>query len=129
MDHGVGKRIAVGKLSRSQSYRQTISNGQAYIRRLTKHITTAKVADGTKISKVGYHVVERMLNRKITTPKIIDSLENPLHITSTRTDAKGPSKQYIGESATSTVNPQDEKLSTVWPTSTQRRRKYTKGGR
>ena len=129
-DHKVGRRKAEGVLSKRQLHRQTILNGKAKVAKLTETIKNAKVKDGGKIEEVGYHVVERMLNRRINSKQIVDSLENPLKITGTKTDDSGRvSKRYIGEKATSSVNPKSNKLATIWRTGKSKRKKYSKGGK
>ena len=118
-----------GKLQKKKVPHHTIHNGKKIIENFNKRLSETKVADGTKVNKATKHVIKRMLERKIKANSIVDSLEKPLYISDEKVNAKGSSKQYIGEEATSVVNPNKETVVTTWSTGSRQRKRYKKGGK
>lgn len=84
-----------------------------------------KSSDGVKIKGYSSHVLDRMKERDIDEASMEDAIKHPLHITPDKIDSTGqPSRQYIGKKVTAAVNPETGVITTCWPTSSQRRRKY-----
>jgi hypothetical protein len=79
--------------------------------------------DGIHVSAT-IHSIERLKERNVSLEDAIDSLTKPLDISKIKYDELGrPSKQYIGEKATTAVNPQNGNITSEWKTSSKRARK------
>ena len=84
-------------------------------------------ADGISTSTTK-HMLMRLKERGVDFSSVEDALTNPLHITETRIDNKQrPSRKYIGETATVTINPENGKLTSTWRTGKDKLKKYRKG--
>lgn len=67
--------------------------------------------------EISHHAVERAAERGITKEEIINAVDYPLDEKPVILDSKGrPSFQRIGESATTAINPENRKLTSVWKT-------------
>jgi hypothetical protein len=85
-------------------------------------------SDGEMVLEVHEHLFERKHERALDIGDVIDALQKPLNITQIKTNLHGEqSKQYIGRNATVVFNPVSKKAVTCWPTSAQRRNRYSKG--
>ena len=66
------------------------------------------------------HAIERMQQRNISKDDINDAIKNPIKKGDIKYDEKGrPSQRYTGTNATVEVNPENNKVITVWPTSSR----------
>lgn len=84
--------------------------------RLSKVVTS----DGIQVAATA-HVIDRLQERGVSVENAIDSLTKPLDISKIKYDALGrPSKQYIGEKATTAVNPENGNITSAWQTSSKR---------
>lgn len=87
----------------------------------------AKTVDGIEL-KTTKHGVQQMLDRGVTVFDVIQAVKKPLKITEIKYDGKGrPSKNYIGEKATASVNPTNGNLVTMHPTHKKLAEKLRKG--
>lgn len=65
------------------------------------------------------HAIERIESRKVLTSDVADSLTKPLSIDKIKVDQSGrKSIKFIGEKATTYVNPTNKKIATIHPTHT-----------
>ena len=88
-----------------------------------------KSKDGIVVKSISKHAKEQAEKRGVKPEHLIDAITNPLYIGETKYNTNGlPSKNFIGKYATACVNPENGKVATVYPTSSKRVRKYSKGG-
>jgi hypothetical protein len=74
-----------------------------------------KTASGHTIKSTGTHAVERAIERKITPEDIKETLEKAWGITPVKVDAKGrPSIKLFGDNAVVAINPDTDKIVTLW---------------
>lgn len=112
--------------------RKGIRNGPPYpINRnkllIPKSVKT-KSKDGVSVTGISEHAKEQAAKRKVDTNGIVSAIEKPLHIREDKVDEFGrKSREYIGADATVSLNPDTGNIVTVWPTSSRRRKKYSKG--
>ena len=95
--------------------------------------TPVKASNGILVTRFSDHALDRTQteSRPVTVEGILDALKNPLNHGSikTKTDKLGrPSQQFIGKSATVTVNPENGTITTTWCTGSRTKRKYLKKG-
>jgi RHS repeat-associated protein len=70
---------------------------------------------------ISLHVTERMEERGVSLDAMQDALDNPIKMGEIKYDAIGrPSQVVIGREATVVINPTTGKITTTYPTSTQR---------
>lgn len=99
--------------------------------RMSKRLKTPiKASNGISITSISNYALDRtqMDSRPVTVEGILDALKDPLNRDSieTRTDKLGrPSQQFIGNSATVAVNPENGIITTVWCTGKRAKRKYS----
>ena len=99
--------------------------------RMSKRLKTPiKAANGISINSISNHALDRtqMDSRPVTVEGILDALKDPLNRGSieTKIDKLGrPSQQFIGNSATVAVNPENGIITTVWCTGKRVKRKYS----
>ncbi|MBW1617022.1 MAG: hypothetical protein JRJ49_10965, partial [Deltaproteobacteria bacterium] len=87
---------------------------------------TAKKASTSRF-KPTIHSIEQKINRGVRSADELDAIKNPLKVTDVKVDKLGrPSQQMIGEKATVVLNPDNEKIISVWPTSTKKATKLKK---
>ncbi len=78
------------------------------------------VVNGTTVSEVSEHILDRMEDRSVSLDAVRDALEHPLETKSVRYDDQGrPSFAVVGEKATVSINPDTGKLTTTYPTHTK----------
>lgn len=94
-------------------------------------IINIKTSDGITVTGVSEHAIDRAIQRKVSAEHAKDGLINPLKTGNIRIDELGrPSKKYIGEKATVSINPYTGIIIQVNPTSSDyaRRLKKRRGG-
>ena len=83
--------------------------------------------NGTTVSEIGEHVLNRMTDRSVSVDTIQNALEHPLEIKPVKYDNQGrPSFTVVGEKATVSINPDTGKLTTTYPTHTKTAQKLKK---
>lgn len=103
------------RLDRTQvfEYNRSVSSKASAV---TKKIVTA---DGFTVRKTT-HSIEQATKRSISNSQIKNALTHPLKITDVKYDVQGrPSKNYIGETATVSINPNNGNIVTVHGTHTK----------
>lgn len=83
--------------------------------------------DGIEVKEISWHAVKRFNDRdiKLDYSYLENALKNPYYITDEKTDEDGRvSKRYVGKWLTVTVNPDENKIPTVWKTGKRTRKKY-----
>lgn len=82
--------------------------------------------NGTHIKELTNHAMDRMVDRKVVKPEIIDALKNPLDVGKIKIDKDTgrKSQKYIGLHATVVINPKNGHVVTLNPTGTKRLKKY-----
>lgn len=103
------------RLDRTQvfEYNKNVSSKASAV---TKKIVTA---DGFTVRKTA-HSIEQATKRSISNSQIKNALTHPLKITDVKYDVQGrPSKNYIGETATVSINPNSGNIVTVHGTHTK----------
>jgi hypothetical protein len=89
-----------------------------------------QIAARDRIVEQGYVISDHVANlrvpeRKVSYTAIEDALNNPLDTTQVKYNERGePSYKRIGQRATVAINPETNKLTTVHPTSKDKRKKY-----
>ena len=84
--------------------------------------------NGTTVKKCSSHVLEQLSVRNVTVGRLVDALQNPLHISKIQTDRLGrQSFQVVGEKATMVICPQTGKVLSAWPTHGATAARYRKG--
>ena len=84
--------------------------------------------NGTTIRKFSDHALEQLSVRNVTGERLVDALQNPLHISAIQTDKLGrQSFQVIGTKATLAICPQTGKVLSAWPTHGATAAQYRKG--
>jgi hypothetical protein len=95
----------------------------ASVNRKELKVTTA---NGIKVHTLSGHAGDRAAERKISAKEIVDAVTNPLHIKGVTYNEDGkPSQQFIGKYVTVAVNPETGIGTTLWPTGTRTRKKYS----
>ncbi|MGM9581734.1 MAG: hypothetical protein ACI3U2_10950, partial [Anaerovibrio sp.] len=84
-------------------------------------------AQNLEITGISAHLIDRAIEREVTSDKAMDALVHPLHIRPIKEKENGRSQEYIGKEARVVVNPDSGNIITVWKTSRKLREKY-KGG-
>lgn len=83
--------------------------------------------DGLRVKSISDHAAAQAEERRVNKKDILDAVERSLYIGTIRTDAAGRrSKHYLGKSATVAINPDNGNIVTVWPTGSDKRKKYMK---
>ena len=83
--------------------------------------------NGILIKQKSNHLEVRLKERSITLEEVIDSLKNPLEICDIEVDDDGKkSQKFIGEKATTSINPETGVIITVWRTGKRTIRKIMK---
>lgn len=102
---------------RIEGYKRLSGNTRDYYE---KNLIGTKVNNIT-INGVSDHLLERKTSRNIKLEYIRDSFTKPLKVGKIKEDEQGrKSIQYIGEHATSIINPDDGTIVSVWRTSSRR---------
>ena len=74
---------------------------------------------------MSWHAYDRMLERKVYLNTIYDAIRNPLHTLPITMNSSGkPSFQMIGKYTTIAIDPENLQITTTWPTSKSKRKKY-----
>lgn len=75
------------------------------------------VVNGTTVSEVSDHILDRMEDRSVSLDAVRDALEHPLETKPVKYGDQGrPSFAVVGEKATVSINPDTGKLTTTYPT-------------
>lgn len=85
----------------------------------TKNVKTGKYT-------ISSHAQNRVADKKRKLLKIdvpVNLFTKPIKITNIRNDEKGPSYQRIGKRATTSINPNNNKVTSVWRTSRKKKGK------
>ena len=99
-------------------------------KKVKNDIIGLETLNGITISGLSDHARERIVERKVTIEGIKNSLEKPLHVGNVKTDDMNrKSQRFIGEYATSNVNPETGVIATVWKTGSSTVKKYKKGSK
>lgn len=85
----------------------------------------------TKNVKIGKYIVSshaqnRVVDKERKLSKVdipVNLLTKPVKITKVRIDEKGPSYQRVGKKATTSINPNNNKITSVWRTSSKKKGK------
>ena len=73
------------------------------------------------------HALERAIERKVSRDSVIEALESPLKIETIRIDELGrPSQRFIGKRTEVVINPDNQQIVSVNPTSTKKAEKLTR---
>ena len=113
---------------RAFGYDRSISGTVAQAQRFFDAINGTVTVDGISVTATA-HLYGQARNRDISSGWIVNALTSPLDISPEKADDKGRiSKQYIGEFATTSVNPQNGNATSCWPRSARKANKL-KGGK
>lgn len=84
-----------------------------------------KTRDGVRVTRITIHAADQAEDRKVSAKNILDATERSLYISPVKIGRDGrPSKQYLGKKATVAINPENGNIVTVWPTGSDKARKY-----
>lgn len=88
-----------------------------------------KAQNGLMATGMSKHASDQARDRGVKMEDIVDALEKPMYIEDIRTDQKGRrSQRFVGDKATVNVNPDTGFIPTVWPTGSDKVKKYSKKG-
>lgn len=105
-------------------------NKSSVIASVNRSIKSHVTRNGIRLSSLSEHAGDQARDRKVSAKAIVDAVKNPLYIKQVRYDNLGrPSQRFIGKYATVNVNPTSGTIVTIWPTSTKKRMKYSRGGK
>lgn len=77
------------------------------------------------VNKLSAHVTDRQKERSVSLQDMEDAITNPLHVRPPKVDKKGRrSIRYIGDKATTNVNPDDGIIITAWKTGKKELKKH-----
>lgn len=92
-----------------------------------QNLIGTKTSDGITVTGVSEHAIDWAIQRKVSAENAKDGLINPLKKSNIRLDELGrPSKKYIGEKATVSLNPDTGIVIQVNPTSSDYARRLKK---
>ena len=115
-----GNYIEVPANSTFEQWKKEHSRAPAVAR-----IVGITAANGATIKIVASHFFDQMW-RGYSVDDAIDALHNPLHITQKVYKDGLPSYQFIGRHSTVAYNPDIGKITSCWPTSSKRVKRYSK---
>lgn len=112
-------RLQAAKWGRSEAS-EAVTTAQQLEAFRSKILSAEKTSTGITITEVSPHVFTRARFRELSAEQVTDALTNPLALGKIREDR---SQQFIGEFATVPINVDTGKVSTCWPTSSQKAKK------
>lgn len=88
-------------------------------------IVNTTTSGGIKIKNISGHATTQAKARGVSPDSVFQAISKPLEITPPKIDNRGrASQKYIGRDATVAINPDTGVVTTVYPTSTQRKRRF-----
>lgn len=104
-------------------------NRESIIATTNRKIPGIHTSNGIKVTQLSKHAAGQAADRKVSAADILDALTSPLYTKDRGTDDIGrKSHRFVGRKATVNVNPETGIIATLWPTGTDKRKKYIKKG-